>query len=112
MISPSVRGTGRINTGQLVWRATVSRPPDVQCRHSYFGPTNKSGFNPISDDQMYIYTLQNMPERPHWDDAELPAILRGLLAEFGGELGRAREEIRAPEQITCRPVFSLILPQP
>ena len=99
-------------TGQMIWRATVSRPPDVQCRHSYFGPTNKSGFNPISDSQMYIYTVQNMPKRPHWDDAELPAILRGLLAEFDGALGRAREEICAPEQITCRPVFSLVLPPP
>jgi 2-polyprenyl-6-methoxyphenol hydroxylase-like FAD-dependent oxidoreductase len=28
-------------TGQMVWRATVSRPPDVVCRHSYSGrPTN------------------------------------------------------------------------
>jgi 2-polyprenyl-6-methoxyphenol hydroxylase-like FAD-dependent oxidoreductase len=97
-------------TGQLVWRATVSRPPDVQCRYSYFGPTNKSGFNPVSGSQMYIYTVQNMPKRPHWDDAELPAILRGLLAEFDGALGRAREEIRGPEQIICRPIFSLILP--
>lgn len=51
-------------TGQMVWRATVSRPGDVECRHSYFGPTNKSGFNPISDGQMYIYTVQNVPEAP------------------------------------------------
>jgi 2-polyprenyl-6-methoxyphenol hydroxylase-like FAD-dependent oxidoreductase len=99
-------------TGQMVWRATVSRPRDVECRHSYFGPTNKSGFNPISDGQMYIYAVQNVPERPHWNDAELPTILRDLLAEFGGVLGRAREEIRRPEQITCRPVFSLILQPP
>ena len=99
-------------TGQMVWRATVSRPGDVECRHSYFGPTNKSGFNPISDRQMYIYAVQNVPERPRWKDAELPSILRGLLAEFGGVLGRAREEICKPEQITCRPVFSMILPPP
>lgn len=99
-------------TGQMVWRATVSRPRDVQCRHSYFGPTNKSGFNPISDRQMYVYTVQNVPERPHWDDADLPAILQALLAEFGGALGEAREEIRSPEQIICRPVFSMILPPP
>ena len=99
-------------TGQMVWRATVSRPRDVECRHSYFGPTNKSGFNPISDGQMYIYAVQNVPERPHWNDAELPTILRDLLAEFGGVLGRAREEIRRPEQITCRPVFSMILQPP
>jgi len=99
-------------TGQMVWRATVSRPSDVTCRHSYFGPTNKSGFNPISDKQMYIYCVQNLPQRPHWSDAELPAILRGLLAEFGGALGRAREEIQGSEQITCRPVFSGIMPPP
>jgi 2-polyprenyl-6-methoxyphenol hydroxylase-like FAD-dependent oxidoreductase len=99
-------------TGQMVWRATVSRPADVACRHSYFGPTNKSGFNPISDKQMYVYCVQNVPQHPHWSDAELPAILRGQLAEFGGALGRAREEIRSSEQITCRPVFSAIMPPP
>ncbi|HEX5509525.1 MAG TPA: FAD-dependent monooxygenase [Pseudolabrys sp.] len=99
-------------TGQMVWRATVSRPPDVLCRHSYFGPTNKSGFNPISDKHMYVYCVQNAPERPHWADAELPGILRGLLAEFGGALGRARDEITSAEQIICRPVFSALLPPP
>ncbi len=99
-------------TGQMVWRATVSRPPDVDCRHSYFGPSNKSGFNPISDKQMYIYTVQTVAERPHWSDAELPEILRGLLAEFGGALGRVRDEVVSSEQITCRPVFSMMLPPP
>jgi 2-polyprenyl-6-methoxyphenol hydroxylase-like FAD-dependent oxidoreductase len=99
-------------TGQMVWRATVNRPRDVECRPSYFGPTNKSGFNPISNSQMYIYAVQNVPERPRWNDAELPALLRDLLAEFGGVLGRAREEIHAPEQITCRPVFSMMLGSP
>jgi 2-polyprenyl-6-methoxyphenol hydroxylase-like FAD-dependent oxidoreductase len=84
----------------------------VQGRYSYFGPTNKSGFNPISETQMYIYALQNEPVRPRWPDAELPGRLRALLAEFGGALGRAREEVTSPEQIVCRPVFSLILPPP
>jgi 2-polyprenyl-6-methoxyphenol hydroxylase-like FAD-dependent oxidoreductase len=99
-------------TGQMNWRATVSRPPEVQGRYSYFGPTNKSGYNPISQTQMYIYTLQNVPVRPRWADAELPGMLRELLSEFGGALGRAREEIVSPEQIICRPTFSLILPPP
>ena len=99
-------------TGQMNWRATVSRPPEVQGRYSYFGPTNKSGFNPISEQHMYIYIVQNVPERPRWADAELPAMMRGLLAEFGGALGRARDEVRSPEQIICRPIFSLILPPP
>jgi 2-polyprenyl-6-methoxyphenol hydroxylase-like FAD-dependent oxidoreductase len=99
-------------TGQVNWRATVSRPPEVEGRYSYFGPTNKSGFNPVSQNEMYIYIVQNVPERPRWDDAVLPEMMRGLLAEFGGALGRAREEVRRPEQIICRPIFSLLLPPP
>ena len=99
-------------TGQMNWRATVSRPPEVQGRYSYFGPTNKSGFNPISERHMYIYILQNVPERPRWADEELPAMMRGLLAEFGGALGKARDEVVSPDQIICRPVFSLLLPPP
>src|SRR6185437_10261880 len=87
-------GTGHqpYYTGQMVWRATVNRPPDVLGRHSYFGPTNKSGFNPISKTQMYVYLVQNVPQLPRCADAELPAMMRGQLAEFGGALGRAREE--------------------
>jgi 2-polyprenyl-6-methoxyphenol hydroxylase-like FAD-dependent oxidoreductase len=56
--------------------------------------------------------VQNVPERPRWADAELPAMMRGLLAEFGGALGRARDEVQSPEQIICRPIFSMILPPP
>jgi 2-polyprenyl-6-methoxyphenol hydroxylase-like FAD-dependent oxidoreductase len=99
-------------TGQMNWRATVRRPTEVIGRYSYFGPTIKSGFNPISEREMYIYLLQNLPERPRWRDEELPGILRGLLAEFGGILGRARDEVRDPKQIICRPVFSMIMAPP
>ena len=94
------------------WRATVRRPREVTGRYSYFGPTIKSGFNPISEREMYIYLLQNMPERPRWRDEDLPAILRGLLTEFGGILGRARDEVQDPKKIICRPVFSMLLPAP
>src|SRR5262245_24661406 len=99
-------------TGQMNWRATVRRPPEVMGRYSYFGPTIKSGFNPVSEREMYIYLLQNVPERPRWEDEELPAILRGLLAEFGGILGRARDEVHDPKHIICRPVFSMIMAPP
>jgi 2-polyprenyl-6-methoxyphenol hydroxylase-like FAD-dependent oxidoreductase len=99
-------------TGQMNWRATVRRPPEVTGRYSYFGPTIKSGFNPVSERQMYIYVVQNVAERPRWRDDELPAMLRGLLGEFGGILGRARDQVRDPQQIICRPVFSMVMPPP
>ena len=43
---------------------------------------------------------------------EWPGIIRGLLAEFGGALGRARDEIVDPDQLICRPVTSLMMPPP
>ena len=61
---------------------------------------------------MYIYLLQNVPDRPRWRNDELPTMLRSLLAEFEGTLGRARDEVRDPEKIICRPVFSMIMPPP
>jgi 2-polyprenyl-6-methoxyphenol hydroxylase-like FAD-dependent oxidoreductase len=99
-------------TGQMNWRATVRRPSDVTGRHSYFGRTIKAGFNPVSEQEMYIYLLQNIPGPPRWPDDELPGLLRELLAEFGGVIGRAREEVHDPSRILCRPVFSMLLPPP
>jgi 2-polyprenyl-6-methoxyphenol hydroxylase-like FAD-dependent oxidoreductase len=99
-------------TGQMNWRATVSKPFEVQGRYSYFGPTNKSGFNPISPAEMYVYIVQNVPERPRWADADLPKMMRDLLAEFGGALGKARDEVQSPDRIICRPITSLIVPAP
>jgi len=99
-------------SGQMNWRATVRRPPEVTGRHSYFGPTIKAGFNPISEREMYIYLLQNIPGPPRWPDDKLPGLLRALLAEFGGVIGRVREEVHDPKRILCRPVFSMLLPPP
>jgi hypothetical protein len=39
------------------------RPAEVNGCYSYFGPTIKSGFNPISDKDIYIYLLQYIAER-------------------------------------------------
>ncbi len=99
-------------TGQAVWRATVPRPVDVCTRHSYFGPRNKAGFNPVSEDRMYIYLVQNLPRWARLADAELPGVMRGLLADFGGHLAAARDAVTDPEQIVYRPIVSMILPAP
>jgi 2-polyprenyl-6-methoxyphenol hydroxylase-like FAD-dependent oxidoreductase len=99
-------------TGQAVWRATVSRPPDVLGRHSYFGPRNKAGFNPVSQELMYIYLVQNLPQWTRLPDHRLPEVMRDLLADFGGHLAAARDEITDPQEIVYRPIISLILPSP
>jgi 2-polyprenyl-6-methoxyphenol hydroxylase-like FAD-dependent oxidoreductase len=99
-------------TGQAVWRITVARPKEVQARHSFFGKLNKSGFNPVSQTQMYIYIVQNLPEFARLTDEELPKVMHQQLAEFGGLLGVARDSVRDVSDIVYRPIHSHILPPP
>lgn len=104
--------TGPQYTGQAVWRITVARPPEVTARHSYFGPRNKSGFNPVSATQMYIYIVQNLPEFRRLSDAELPVVMNEQLVDFGGTLGVARDSVRDVSDIVYRPIHSHIMPSP
>ena len=99
-------------TGQAVWRATVGRPQEAQSRTSYQGPRHKAGYNPVSDQQMYIYLVQNLPDFVRLPDEQLPGVLRELLADFGGLIGAARNEISDPKNIAYRPITSMILPPP
>jgi 2-polyprenyl-6-methoxyphenol hydroxylase-like FAD-dependent oxidoreductase len=99
-------------TGQAVWRATVPRAPEVQARYSFYGPRNKAGFNPVSETEMYVYLVQNVPDNRRLPDDKLPRIMREQLADFGGLMGEAREQIRDPAQIVYRPVTSGLLPSP
>jgi 2-polyprenyl-6-methoxyphenol hydroxylase-like FAD-dependent oxidoreductase len=99
-------------TGQAVWRITVARPKEVQARHSFFGKLNKSGFNPVSKTQMYIYIVQNLPEFARLTDEELPKVMHQQLAEFGGLLGAARDSVKDVNDIVYRPIHSHIMPPP
>jgi 2-polyprenyl-6-methoxyphenol hydroxylase-like FAD-dependent oxidoreductase len=99
-------------TGQAVWRAMVSRPPEVTARHAYYGPRHKAGFNPVSTQEMYIYLVQNLRGDPRLEPARWPAVMRELLADFGGHIGQARACITDPARIVYRPVASLLLPPP
>jgi 2-polyprenyl-6-methoxyphenol hydroxylase-like FAD-dependent oxidoreductase len=99
-------------TGQAVWRATVRRPPDVQGRYSFFGPRNKAGFNPVSNTGMYVYLVQNLPSFVRLADDQLPEVMREQLADFGGLVAAARDEIVDPRHIVYRPITSYLLPAP
>jgi 2-polyprenyl-6-methoxyphenol hydroxylase-like FAD-dependent oxidoreductase len=99
-------------TGQVVWRATVSRPAEVQARYAFFGPRNKAGFNPVSEKEMYVFLVQNMPEFVRLSDDQLPEVMRELLVGYTGPVAAAREEINDPNHIVYRPITSHILPAP
>ena len=99
-------------TGQAVWRAMVPRPREVRARHGYYGPRCKAGFNPVSMQEMYIYLVQNVTGDPHLEPERWPAVMRQLLADFGGHIAEVRDCITDVQRIVYRPVGSLLLPAP
>lgn len=99
-------------TGQAVWRAMVPRPANVKGRHSYYGPRHKSGFNPVSQSEMYIYLVENVTGNPRVEPERWAARMRELLLDFGGHIGAVRDTITDPARIVYRPVESLIMPKP
>jgi 2-polyprenyl-6-methoxyphenol hydroxylase-like FAD-dependent oxidoreductase len=99
-------------TGQAIWRATVPRPPEVDVLISFMGPRNKAGFNPVSKDLMYIFLVTNHQDKTEIPRAGLVEAMREQLADFGGLVARAREQVVTPEQVVCRPAEALLVPPP
>ena len=101
-----------IYTEQAVWRAMVPRPAHVSARHSYYDGPRHAGFNPVSTEEMYIYLVQTVVGDPRLEPERWPAVMRELLANFGGHIGEVREQIVDPARIVYRPIVSLLLPAP
>lgn len=99
-------------TGQSVWRATVPRPSDVTALNIYFGGPNQPGYNPVSETEMYVFLVENVPDNPRRPEHLLPQLLRQHLMPYGGLLAQSREHISAPEQIVYRPIEAMLLPAP
>jgi 2-polyprenyl-6-methoxyphenol hydroxylase-like FAD-dependent oxidoreductase len=100
-------------TGQTVWRAVVPRPGDVSDDMGmYYGPRLKAGCNPVSDDEMYIFVVENTPEVTRPPREQWPELIRALLTEFEGIIAWARERMTDPEKIDRRPLQAILLPSP
>ena len=100
-------------TGQTVWRMALPRPEEISDGIvMFYGPRNKVGCSPMSDDQMYIFLVENTPEITRPPQDEWPAIVQGLLAEYGGVIAWVREQATDPARIDRRPLQALLVPSP
>ena len=102
-------------TGQSVWRITVPRQPEVEAIVTVQGGRNANiGFNPVSTEQMYVFIVQNTPEKVRLpDDPSVSAALaRQQLEGYGGLVARAREQITDDSQILMRPIEVILVPPP
>ncbi len=100
------------DTGQAVWRAMVPRQETIRARHMFYGPRNKAGFNPISETEMYVFLIQPIKGNGRIADSDLVGVMREQLADYGGPVAVAREQIHDPERIAYRPFGSMLLPPP
>ncbi len=98
--------------GQVVWRANMERLPEVTSISMWYGPRNKAGLSPLSQQGMYLFLTQNVPTPPHLEQQQLLAVLHEQLADYQGLVAQVRERITAPEQINHRPIESILLPSP
>ena len=99
-------------TGQGCWRAVVPRPQDVTSTAVYLGDRIKAGFNPISDDEMYVYILESQPDNPWIDESVWPAEMRRRLEGFHGHFDAIRENLNDGSLINYRPLETVMLPNP
>jgi 2-polyprenyl-6-methoxyphenol hydroxylase-like FAD-dependent oxidoreductase len=99
--------------GQAAWRALVPRGSPIGAWTSlYYGPRHKAGVSPNTPELTGVFVLENVVERERVAPEDLVARIRGLLADFGGLVGEARELIERPDQVNHRPLDALLVPPP
>jgi len=100
-------------TGLAVWRATMPRPPSVDCMQMLFGPRTKAGVNPHSRDEMFLFLVQPIVDDARLTPEQMYAVLHEQLLDFSGEVMEfVRAHITDPQQIDYRPMNAFLLPPP
>lgn len=97
-------------TGQGVWRYNFERPRDLDWGMIYYGHRSKAGLMPLSESLMYLFLVTAEPGNPRMPDEERHLLLRERLAEYGGLIGRLREQVTDPAAVVYRPMEVLALP--
>lgn len=100
-------------TGLAVWRATMQRPPEVDCMQMFFGPRTKAGVNPHSRDEMFLFLVQPIADDRRLPPDRLHLILQEQLADFDGAVMRyVRQSVTDPRRVDYRPMDAFLLPSP
>ncbi|WP_257448956.1 FAD-dependent oxidoreductase [Archangium lipolyticum] len=99
-------------TGQSVFRHNFPRPPEVDHLVVCYGKNHNAGLCPLSKDLMYMFLTSSEPGNPRMPEDQLAELMRERLMEFGGLLGRLREQITDPKQVVYKPMEVIFVPEP
>lgn len=99
-------------TGQGCWRIVADRPADLDRAEIWIGGPVKLGLNPISQNKIYAFILEHVPDNPWYAEEDmLPQVAR-LLAPFGGTVATIREHLGPDSLVNYRPLEWQLLPKP
>ena len=99
-------------TGQSVWRFTTERPSVTDAGYLYYGPQNKVGFAPLSQEWMYLLLVHNLPTVPRMPDDRLHEILREQIVGYEGIVVEVANRLTEPKSVLFRPLEVLFLESP
>lgn len=104
-------------TGQGVWRYNVPRPKDLEWSDLYIGDAGngfkgKAGYCPLTEEEMYIFSVVEEPGNPKFAPETLAAELQKRLKGYGGILGEAAKAVTDPALVVYRPLEACIMPDP
>jgi 2-polyprenyl-6-methoxyphenol hydroxylase-like FAD-dependent oxidoreductase len=99
-------------TGEAVWRYNFPRPRDMEWGSMHFGSSSKAGLVPMSESLMYLFLVTMEPGNPRMPEDQLHELLRERMKEYGGIVGKLREQITDPNAVVYRPMETLLLKPP
>ena len=100
-------------SGQGVWRAVLPRPDEVKSTMMWVGPKVKTGVNPVSKTQMYLFVTEDRAVNERIPPEEFVPRLKALLAPFPAPLmQQVREQLDEHSLVIYRPLEGLLVPQP
>jgi 2-polyprenyl-6-methoxyphenol hydroxylase-like FAD-dependent oxidoreductase len=70
------------------------------------------GLTPVSDEKMYLFLLESIPENLHRDSASWHVVLKNLLQGFNGLLSELASDLTSTSEIVYRPLEAHLLRQP
>ncbi|MFK8050460.1 MAG: FAD-dependent oxidoreductase [Halioglobus sp.] len=100
-------------SGQGVWRAVLPRPPEAKNTLMWVGPKLKTGINPMSKDQVYLFLTEDKKVKERVPDDQLVSTLKDLLSTFPAPVVQTlRDQLDETSQVQLRPLEGLLVPLP
>jgi 2-polyprenyl-6-methoxyphenol hydroxylase-like FAD-dependent oxidoreductase len=102
-----------VYSGQGVWRAVLPRPAGCTNTMMWMAEHLKTGINPMSKDQVYLFLTEDKKEKQRVPEDKLVDTLKDLLSQFPAPMVQEiRDQIDETSQVQLRPLEGMLEPLP